>query len=153
TVVYARDGALVAQHFDRRGWRGAPFQIAPAVSTFRSTLWAGFAASPAGTLLWQPATDVNELTWFDRRGARLATLGSRGSILSASMSSDGRSVLAARKRPELGTYDLWELDVERGTETRLTSDPESEFDGLLSPDRKTLFFSAVHGPLPSIVRR
>ena len=154
TLVFARDGALVEQHFDReRGLIGAPTLIAPSVSSFRSSLWAGFAVSRAGTLLWKSAEDSNELVWFDRTGARGARVGTPGTVLEASVSGDGKTVLASRKRPELGTYDVWAYDLARGTESRLTSDPDSEFDALLSPDGKTLFYSAVHGPLPRIVVR
>jgi hypothetical protein len=154
TLVHARDRALVEQRFDiRRGLIGAATPIAPFVSLFRSTLWAAFAVSRSGTMAWHAALDNNELAWFDRNGVRGETVGSAGDILAATVSADGRKVLSARTRPELGTYDVWGFDLERGTESRITSDPDTEFGGLLSPDGRTLFYSAMRGTQPAIIER
>ncbi|MEO8505314.1 MAG: protein kinase [Acidobacteriota bacterium] len=154
TIVQVRDRALVEQHFDRvKGLIGAPAPIAPFVRAFRSTLWSGFAGSRGGTLLWQAAVNVNELAWFDRFGVRGETLGTRGDILAANVSPDGLKVISTRTRPELGTYDVWSFDLDRGIESPLTTDPDTEFGGLLTRDAKTLFYSAVRANQPAIIER
>jgi Tol biopolymer transport system component len=145
-LVFGRDGALVAQRFDTAAARltGEPFPIAPQVSSFLSTGWADFATSTSGTLVYQSHEEVAHLEWFDRSGRSLGSVGMPGPYLGLSISPDGRRAAFARALGLIGTYDVWLLDLERGTETAVTSDPEySEFGPIWRPDGRSLFYSAM----------
>ena len=47
------------------------------------------------------------------------------------------------KRPGIGTYDVWSLDLERGTETPVTSEPETEVYAVWLPGGMSVAYSAV----------
>jgi serine/threonine-protein kinase len=63
---------------------------------------------------------------------------------SVSFSPDGRSILAGIFSGVGGTADLWALDVERATRTRLTFDPGHENSAIWSPDGSRIAFTARH---------
>jgi eukaryotic-like serine/threonine-protein kinase len=154
-LVYARDGGLLAQRFDLHQGRleGSPLPLAPAVRSFQSNGWAAFATSPSGTLAYQSEPDVMRLRWYDRGGNDLGTVGSPGTYLSVAISPDGKRALFDRTREGLGTWDVWSLDLERGTETRVTSSPDTEAEPRWLPDGKSIVYFAVEGGLAQITRR
>jgi hypothetical protein len=138
-LVFAREGALFAQRFDPDSAKasGPQLPIAPAVDYFLSTGWADFTAR-AGTLAYHSPQDVLRLTWFDRSGRALGSLGNPGRFLDLQIAPDGKRVLFARARPAIGTFDLWMFDLARGVETAVTSEPTSEFAPLWLPDGKSM---------------
>ena len=155
-LVFAREGALLAQRFDPGSGRlmGEPLSIAESVRYFQSTGSASFAASASGTLAFQSQDDVRRLTWFDRTGRELATVGPPGNYLSVSIAPGGRRVLFDRARPGIGTYDIWSLDLERGTETPVTSEPETEVYAVWLPGERSVAYSAVRATrAPQLFRR
>ncbi|MEP7027982.1 MAG: protein kinase [Candidatus Eisenbacteria bacterium] len=153
-LVFVREGALFGQRFDwqRGAVSGGPFPIAEPVHFFLSTGAAGFATSEGGTLVYEPASDVMRMTWFDRAGRNLGTVSTPGNYNDLTLSPDGRRLLFARTQPRIGTFDLWSMDLDRGSETRLTSHWNSEFSGMLLPDNRTMIFSSVAGGLPRLHR-
>jgi eukaryotic-like serine/threonine-protein kinase len=154
-LVYAREGALLGQRFDPRDGelRGSPFPLAPEVRAFQSNGWAAFATSPTGTLAYQSESDVMRLTWFDRSGQELGTVGSEGAYLSVAISADGKRALFDRAREGLGTFDVWSLDLERGIETRVTASPETEAEPRWLPDGKSMVYFAVQSGPPQLALR
>jgi eukaryotic-like serine/threonine-protein kinase len=144
-LVFAREGALLAQRFDPGSGRvsGEPISIAEHVRYFFSTGSASFAVSRSGALAYQAQDDVSRLTWFDRSGRELGTVGPAGKYLSVSIARDGRRALFDRARPGIGTYDVWSIDLERGTETPVTSAPDTEVYPLWLPGGRTVAYSAV----------
>ncbi len=155
SIVFSRDGQLVVQKIDLRSARmiGATRAIAPKVRYFISTAQANFAASPAGTLVWASERDVSQIAWFDRAGERTGTVADPGDILGLALSPDGHRLLFDRARPDLGSYDVWMSDLDRGVETPVTSDPDTEFGGVWAPDGRSIIYSVVHGEVPYLVRR
>jgi Tol biopolymer transport system component len=157
-IVFARDGALLAQHFDAAGARltGAPIAIAPAVPVFVSSGWAGFAASPSGSLLYLTGLTSSRLTWLDRTGTPQGTVGTPGNYLNVALSPDARSLLADRSQPELGTYDIWKFDLDRNVTTRITSDPDADFAPVWLPGTNSFVYSTIRGGdtgNPNLMRR
>ncbi len=154
-LVFAREGALLGQRFDPRSGRttGEPFSIAGRVRYFLTTFAASFALSRSGTLAFQSQGDVKRLVWFDRTGGRLGTVGPPGRYLNVRISSDGRRALFDRAREATGTLDVWSVDLERGTETPITSEPNSEFAAILLPGEKSIVYSASRGRAPQLLRR
>jgi serine/threonine protein kinase/Tol biopolymer transport system component len=144
-LVFAREGALLAQRFDPESGRvtGEPFSIAERVRYFLSTGAGSFAASRTGTLAYQSQDDVMRLVWLDRIGREVGTVGPPGHYLSVSIAPDGRRILFDRARPGIGTYDVWSFDLERGAETPVTSEPETEVYAVWLPGGKSVAYSAV----------
>jgi Tol biopolymer transport system component len=157
-VAFVRDGSLFAQRLETKTGRlsGPLLALAPSVYYFYSSKWAGFSVSRNGTLVFAPQGNISRLTWFDRSGRVLGEVGSAGmgETITLAISPDGRSALFDRTRPDLGTFDIWMLDLARGVESRVTSDPNTEFDPVWLPDQKQIVYSAAkNGHAPQLVRR
>ena len=156
-LVHARDGVLFAQRFDAKTARltGPLLPLAPSVYNFFTSRWASFAVSRNGMLAYSPRGNVTRLTWYDRAGRPIGDVGSAGAgeTINLDVSPDGRNVLFDRTRLDVGTFDVWMIDLARGIETRLTSDPNTEFDPVWLPDGKGLIYSAVGISQPRLVRR
>ena len=153
-LMFVRDGTLLAQRFDATTGRvsGDPVAIADPVNYFRSTAIAHFSASRGGVVAYQSHTDVAHLAWFDRAGTEtvMTTMPPAG-YLDLRMSADGREVLLPRLQPGIGTYDLWRLDVTRGVNQRMTSDPGNDIDALWVPGRPAIVYG--RGTPPHMVIR
>ena len=149
-LLYVRDRTLLAQPFDaaRAETRGQPSAVASSVALF--SLWpeAGiglFSLSQNGVLSYVEGGDVaSELVWFDRRGARLGTVGKPGQYAQIRLSPDEKRVATEVTDPE-GNQDLWSLDLGRGVPTRVTFDPARDMNAVWSPDGRELFFSSERG--------
>jgi Tol biopolymer transport system component len=154
-LVFAREGVLLGQRFDPESGRvgGEPFSIAGRVRYFLSTGAASFAVSRVGTLAFQPQGDVMRLVWLDRIGREIGTVGAPGPYRNVAISPDGRRVLFDRNRAGIGTFDIWSIDLERGTETPITSEPDTEFGAVLLPGGKSIVYSATRGRIPQLFRR
>ena len=154
-VVFARDGALLARRFDPAAGEvtGEAVAIADRVNYFRMTGVAHYAASPNGVIAYQSDADLAHIAWFDREGRELAVAAGSGGYLSLRLSPDNRELLFDRTEPSTGSYDEWLLDLERGVETRLTTDPGNEIGGAWVPGGSALFFSAGPKGPPTLVYR
>ena len=53
----------------------------------------------------------------------------------------------------MGTFDVWSFDIERGVESPVTSDPDTEFGAVALGDGKTIVYSANRGGAPQLFRR
>jgi len=154
-IVFVNEGVLLAQRFDARTGRvsGRPFSLAEHVNYFMSTGVAIFATSSGGTLVFQPHDDAHRLVWFDRAGREIGPVGQPSNLLGVFIPPDGRAVLFARARSDLGTYDVWSYDADRNVETRITSAPDSEFAARWLPGGRSIVYSSVRGRNPRLVRR
>jgi serine/threonine-protein kinase len=85
------------------------------------------------------------LVWVDRKGSELATLGPVGGYEDVRISPDGRRVaVSQRDRANGQNLDVWVLDAERGTTTRITSERTDEFNPTWFPDGERLAYVSDH---------
>jgi Tol biopolymer transport system component len=103
-----------------------------------------FAVSPSDVLAFRGGTNRNrqQLTWFDKAGTKLSTLGEINSYSNPAISPDGRRVAVGVKSPQSDARDIWVFDVARNTPTRLTHDPADDFAPTWSPDGTQIAFSS-----------
>ncbi len=156
SLVFVRDGVLLAQPFDAKTGRvsGTATSIAEQVRYFLSTGGAAFATSGSGTLAYQSGRMSSRLAWFDRSGRETGTVGHSANYLSVAVAPDGRRILFDRTLPGPETYDVWSMDVERGVETRITTNSfTSEFEPLWLPDGKSVVYSATFETQPNLFSR
>ena len=154
-LVFSKDGTLVARRFalSTGDVSGAELPIADAVRYFLSTGMASFAASLNGTVVYQPQRDRDHLAWVDRTGKELGAVGVPGDYLDLRLTSSGRVALFSRSLPSTGTYDIWSLDLDRGTERRLTPDDgASEISPILLKDGQELILASTFGGPPQLAR-
>ncbi|HVE66267.1 MAG TPA: protein kinase [Thermoanaerobaculia bacterium] len=153
-ILFAKEGTLLAQRFDAKSGslKGDPFSVAETVRYALSPGTAAFAVSRTGTLVYQPNENVLRLAWFDRTGREVETVGSPGLIQNIAISPDGRRLLFDRARPGMRAFDIWLRDLERGTETPVTSALDTEVYARWLPDGR-IAYSVVRGSPPQLVRR
>jgi serine/threonine protein kinase len=120
-LLYWREGSIIAHEFDpgRLEVTADPLTLVDRVG-YSNTEFASFAASQEGTLVYSTGNaQKTRLAWWDRDGEMIEAFGEGSSgLVSVRLSNDG-----SRVAYELGLLgrDIWVLDFERGTETRLTS--------------------------------
>jgi eukaryotic-like serine/threonine-protein kinase len=147
-LLFVRGQTLIAQAFDARKLelRGEAVPIAEGVEAtgeIGPTAYAPFSASGNGVLVYRTgAGDLAQLTWFDRRGKALGTLGAPGRYDQLSLSPDGRRVALERTDPGLSTSDIYLVELASGAFSRFTFGPASESNPVWSPDGTRLAFSA-----------
>jgi Tol biopolymer transport system component len=94
------------------------------------------SASATGTVTYRGfGSAPRQLTWFDREGHALRTVGRPAMYDAPALSPDESRVAVARDR------DVWVLDVSRGTETRLTLDAGGAGNPIWSPDGTQIVFT------------
>ncbi len=132
-----KDGNLLAQPFDaeRAQITGETIPIASGIP------FLGFSVSDSGVLVYFKNT-LSELTWFDRSGLSLGTVGEPGVYRDIDMSPDGEHIALERSEPEWNFPDIWQFDLSRGVYSRLTSDSGWDYVPRWSPDGERLAFSS-----------
>ena len=85
------------------------------------------------------------LTWFDRQGNKVGTVGEPGVYRTLTISPDGKRVAVERTDPQTQNRDIWLVDVASGASTRFTSDPGWEAFPLFSPDGSRIIFTSNRG--------
>jgi hypothetical protein len=158
TVVFARDGVLLGQRVDLEAARpvGDPFSVVDRVSYILPTSRALFSASLNGTIAVHGHEDIAQLTWADQRGNELGPVGRPASydFQSGHLASDERSVLTSRRQDGPGAFDIWRLDLVRGTEERLTVDRGVEVTPYAVDDAGAIVYAADRGgSVPSLFRK
>jgi hypothetical protein len=113
-----------------------------------------YSVSANGVLAWRPRSiplaDSKQLTWFDRSGEKLGTLGEPAVYFAPALSPDEKSVAVCRMDPVPNPgnrRDIYIFDVARGTSPRrLTFDPADDCGPVWSPDGSRIaFFSDRRG--------
>lgn len=87
------------------------------------------------------ARTVSTLVWLDRNGA-VRPLSDRQAMYQAPRISPDGSRVAVAIQAQDGNDDIWVLDAERGTQTRLTSERGTDQHPLWTPDGKRITFSS-----------
>ena len=146
-LVFARDGALIAQRFDEQKLQpvGEPISLADRVGTFLDG--ADFSASPTTLLYRAPAAPL-QLTWFDRDGRDVESVGAPEHMTAFDLSPDGARAIVARHAP-LNTVDqdLWLYDARRDANPRrLTTSPMLEWSPRWAASDRFVFTSEEGEP-------
>ena len=151
-LLYVRGSTLVAQSFDpdKASLSGDPIPIADQVATVGPPGAGGaFSVSQNGVLAYRralPPTST-DLTWFDRTGKKLATVGEPAIYSNPALSPDGKHLAVGRVDPSTGTRDIWVLDLARNVSSRFTFDKEDDTNPLWSPDGSRIAYSSARkGP-------
>ena len=148
-VLYSRNGTLMAAPFDvdtgRTRGPSVPLSRFQVTDIFNEVALS--ASEMESSCSSHKATNRQSLCRGIRTGARLGTLGpSRARFLNPALSPDASRVAVAILTQQL-TYDLWLIDVRRGTSSRFTFNDETEFLPAWSPDRtKIAYTRGLNGP-------
>jgi eukaryotic-like serine/threonine-protein kinase len=153
-VLFLRDTNLFAQPFEEKTLRltGDPVRVADQVGSFLDG--GSFSVADNGVLIYRPATNsVSQVTWVDRQGKRLSTVG-RATTLAGSptLSPNGTQVLVSRLSSQ-NMFQLWRIDLEKNQETQLTALASNQSSPVWSPDGSEVVFSSDVGGRESLLRK
>jgi hypothetical protein len=140
-LLFVRDTTLLAQAFDATSGAltGDPLPIADGVS--RAVSNAAFSVSATGVLIYRSGRLVNrQLTWFDRAGTPIGTVGGAHDFNGVYLSPDERRV-AYHRHEGRPNGDVWLVDLGRGTSERLTHTGENNLP-VWSPDGTRIAYSS-----------
>ena len=146
-LVFIHDGTLFAAPFDLD--RFAP--IGPAVPVLESvasnsiTAGAHFSVSNDGVLAYLPGSSVGAGTvphLMSKDGRLTPTKAGPSNWFSVAFAPDAsRFALEIRD----ASFDIWLYELERGTLTRMTTDPASESRPVWTPDGRRIAFASTRG--------
>jgi eukaryotic-like serine/threonine-protein kinase len=146
-LLFLRAGALMAAAFDPKSLRvGTPVVVLRGIAHSSADGDAQFAISRSGDLAYVPGGEtrpVSELVWIDRDGKTVPIVPTKRHYGSVAISPDGRS---AAVTIEESTYNIWQLDLERDSMTRVSSGGD-DIDAIWTPDgNRIIWASSRSGP-------
>ena len=80
------------------------------------------------------------MTWFDRAGRALGTVGEAAPYINLALSPDERRVAVALGTGSPENLDIWIIDIARNVPSRLTFDPGVDGSPVWSPDGTRIAF-------------
>ena len=155
-LLFQRGGTLMAVPFDAasRQITGDPFPLTERVAN-EGSRYASFSASEAGVLVYASGVlrPTTRLTWMDRTGRELGTIGDSVVHLNIALSSDERRVAVTLVSGAPENRDIWIVDVQRGTPSRFTFDAGLDDSPVWSPDDLILAFQGSRGAFPQLLQK
>ena len=142
-VLFIRQGTLLAQPFDAKKLQlnAEPAPVAEQVAF--DGPGAAFSASENGALAYRTGAGAPnlKLTWIDRMGKPIESIGAPAGYLGPDLSPDGKQVAVHRHEGTGG--DVWLVEAAGGKTSRLTFDASQENSSpLWSPDGSRIVFGS-----------
>ena len=137
-LLFRRGNTLLAQAFDpdKLVLSGEPVTI--------DTNLSGFSTSGTGVLVLRRlvAPRPSQMTWYDRSGTKLSTVGDVDEYSNPALSPDGNRLAVAIGSFLTSLREIWVYDLMRGGRYRLTHDPRAgpHQSSVWSPDGRTIVF-------------
>jgi Tol biopolymer transport system component len=145
-LLFARDGALLAQPFDAAGGRltGEPLRLVDQIPV----VFFGkgfFSVSENGVLVHGSSMSggSQQPSWFDRAGKPLGLVASAGAYFQVDLSRDAERLAVSRPDRQTRTNDIWLLDLALRNEARFTFDPGEDFFPVWSPDGNRIVWISI----------
>ncbi len=153
-LLYVRDGTLLAQPFDLDNGRvaGDAKPIVDDIHYFRNTGLAAFSVSDTGVLVWRSPRRPSRVTWIDRAGIELRSVGSAVFMPPGRLSPDGHRYAASVVDPKQGVADIWIYDLERDSSERATFKVHDDIAPVWAPDGRVIYYRSDCCGAPDIVR-
>jgi Tol biopolymer transport system component/beta-glucanase (GH16 family) len=151
-IFYGRANVLMAQAFDpvTRQKQGDPVRVAEPLSGDGGSSYASLSAASNGTILYtQGKARGFVLTWFDRTGRRLSTVGAPGEYTNVALR--GACVAVSLTQGAPANRDIWVLP-ETCAGTRLTTHAGIDATPIWSVDGKSLIFSSPRSGMYQVYR-
>ena len=156
-LLFVRESTLMVQGFDANALelKGDAFPVAEQAVRNPIIGRAMFSVSETGVLVFRAGGITNnQLIWFDRSGNQISVVTPPGSYNGPALSPDEKRVAVSRVDLQAGTSsDIWTIDLERGTQLRLTTDPASDVFPSWSPNGDRVAFLSTRNGLTSIYQK
>jgi eukaryotic-like serine/threonine-protein kinase len=148
-ILFVRESTLFSQPFDagRRKLTGEPAPVVDGIIPEGESGWTGlapFSGAADGTLVFRRRASLRQkLTWLDRSGRTLGVVGEPAAMAEPFWFPGAKTLGITVSDPRTDVPDLWQIDLARGTWTRITFGPKSNNSGAVSPDGKSLYFAST----------
>jgi WD40-like Beta Propeller Repeat len=150
--VYAEPGyvffvgdavTLMARPFDpgRLELTGEEVRLGRQVAV-ATTLNASFDVGGATLAYSEPTAEASQLTWLDRNGRSVGTIGPAGRYLGVRLSPDDNTAAVSRVDPATYQSKIWLVDLRRGVESRFTFELSFDSSPVWSPDGSRVLFAS-----------
>ncbi len=144
-LLYANNQRqLVSVAFDesRAVISGSTTVVANTVGFQPSTYWVAFTVAANGTLIYNTSAGavLSQLTWMDRGGKTLGTIGQPTVMANPTISPDGSRVAIDITDRKANNVDIWVENASGTGSSRFTFDPAEEVAGVWSRDGNVLAY-------------
>jgi len=122
-LLYVKEGTLVSRRLDPDRLEVEPEAPALADQVRLDSDYYGlvsFTASADGLVALRGGGRQHQLTWFDRAGHKLASIGPPGAQSGIALSPDGRQAVVSANKAGAWDSSLWLLDTVSGQTSRFT---------------------------------
>jgi Tol biopolymer transport system component len=144
--LFLRETNLMAQPFDAGSaqFTGDAVALAQQVTFSSTPPQIAASASDTGTLVYLAnGRPESQLMWLDRSGKKIGEAGPPArDFTGITLSPDGKEIAFVRSTPT-GEDNVWLTDLERATETRLTSPPLVPHSPVWSRDGRRVAFGSA----------
>jgi eukaryotic-like serine/threonine-protein kinase len=129
---------------DARRPTGDPQVIAESVGSSPPSTGARLPCRPTAPSSSSPtsAGSLSALTWFDRTGTSLGTVGTPATMYNPALSPDGQQIGVDISDAKTANVDVWVLDVKSGARRRFSFGLQEESAPLWSPDGTLVAYQA-----------
>jgi Tol biopolymer transport system component len=143
-LLFVRDNTLLGQPFDTAtlNTSGDAFPVADSFYSFipGGVGYLPVAVSENGVLIFG-GSGSSQIEWFDRAGNSLpGTVSGSAAFWEPSISPNEKTL--AFRRQMGATTDIWLRDLDRGVDTRLTSNGATNLDPFWSPNGDRILFNS-----------
>jgi serine/threonine-protein kinase len=155
-LLYSTASGLVAVPFDvgKLELTGPPIPLTEQILASVDTGAMHYAVSREGVLAYAPGEAPNAeraLVWLDLKGKAEPLAAPRRSYYEPTLSPDGKRVAVTLPGPR--NDDIWLLDIQRNTLTRLTFGPAAAISPLWAPDGKHVVYASERDGKPGLFRK
>jgi len=155
-LLFWRESSLIAQPVDPETLKftGDSFVVAEGPLSGRDSATPFFSVSEDGVLVYFNGAPERQLTWYDREGNNLGSVGKRGSFGIFRLSPDDRRLVLERSVGTTRASDVWVMDLKDGAEEPMTLDStEAKKAPAWTSDGSIVYNNVIDNQPSALLRR
>jgi Tol biopolymer transport system component len=144
-LLYVSGDTLMARRFDARRAKlaGPPVSlVGPIAAIPGAPYFKPFSVSKNGVLVFCSGAALLRLSWFDRTGKLLESLGAPADYSNPALSPDGQRLAVSVRDETTRKRGIWVFDLSRGFMAQFTFDASDNTNPVWSPDGARLAFTS-----------